>query len=74
MVTLYANAKSIRQEATQLDPVKVALTLLLVVPFLVGWAVRICWVLVALLWTGAVHGWRIAEAQVAARSQPPGGG
>lgn len=64
MVSLYANAEAIRKEARQLDPVKVLITLLLVVPFVLGWTARFVWVVVSLLWTGCVYGWRSATARV----------
>lgn len=67
MATLYASADQIRREAAQLDPLKVLLTLVLIVPVLIGWTVRLAWVLFALLWTGVVQGWRICDRQVKAR-------
>lgn len=67
MATLYASTEAIRREAAQLDPVKVFLTLLLVVPFVLGWTLRFAWVAFSLLWTGAVQGWRTAAEQIEAR-------
>lgn len=67
MATLYATADQVRREALQLDPIRVLITVLLVVPFVLGWSARIVWVLVALLWTGASLGWRTAAEQVEAR-------
>lgn len=78
MATLYASTESIRREAAQLDPVKVFLTLLLVVPFVLGWTLRFAWVAFSLLWTGGVQGWRAATEQIDARQaaakRPEGGG
>lgn len=65
--SIYASTAKIRAEAAQLDPLKVLITLLLIVPFMLGWAARIVWVVIALMWTGGVHGWRTAQAQIAAR-------
>lgn len=67
MATLYASADRVRREAAQLDPVKALLTVLLVVPFVLGYAVRLVWVVVALLWTGGVVGWRTAAEHIEAR-------
>lgn len=67
MATLYATAGHVYKESLKVDPVKVLLTLLLVVPFILGWMARIVWVLVALLWTGTALGWRTAAGQIEAR-------
>lgn len=54
-----------RAESRQLDPVKVILTLLMVVPFVVGWVacqvVRAVWTVFAWTWTATVVGWRTAQ-------------
>lgn len=51
-------------EARQLDPAKVALTLIALVPFLLFWlagvAARAVWLVAAWLWTAGVVGWRSA--------------
>lgn len=65
--SLYASTAKIRTEAAQLDPLKVLVTLVLIVPYILGWTARIVWILIALLWTGGVHGWRTAQAQIEAR-------
>lgn len=67
MVTLYASAEAIRREARELDPMKVLITVLSLIPFALGWTVRLAWVLISLLWTAGVVGWRQADAQMAAR-------
>lgn len=67
MATLYASVDQVRREAAQLDPLKVLVTLLLIVPFVLGYAVRLAWVVLALLWTGSVIGWRTATTQIEAR-------
>lgn len=62
-----AVADQVREESRQLDPVKVVLTLLMVVPFAVGWTVgklgRGVWLVLAWTWTAAVVGWRAAAAR-----------
>lgn len=59
-----AVAEQVRQEARQLDPAKVAATLLMVVPFALGWlaaqTVRAVWVATSWMWTALVVGWRTA--------------
>jgi len=72
MTTLNATADAIRSEARQLDPLKVLVTLIALVPFLLGWTARIVWVLISLLWGGAVVGWKTAHGQIEARSQSRG--
>ena len=67
MTTLYATVDRIRAEANQLDPVKVLITLLVAPLWVVGWALRLAWVVPALMWTGAVQGWRVADEQIKAR-------
>lgn len=60
-------ADQVREESRQLDPVKVLLTLLMVLPFVLGWSaakvVAGCWTVVAWLWTAAVVGWRSARGE-----------
>lgn len=64
MVSLYASIDAVRAEARQLDPVKVLITLVLLPFFVVGFAARLVWVVIALTWTGCVYGWRAASARV----------
>jgi len=71
VVTLYANTRQIREEAAQLDPVKVLITLVLIVPFLLGFTARFVWVALALCWTGVFHGWRTATDTLNSRKEPP---
>lgn len=62
-----AVADQVREESRQLDPVKVVLTLLMVVPFACGWTAgklaRGVWLVLAWAWTAAVVGWRTALAR-----------
>lgn len=68
MTTLLMRAGAItdevRAEARSIDPVKALLTLLMVVPFVLGWlaaqTVRAAWVVLSWLWAAAVVGWRTA--------------
>jgi hypothetical protein len=59
-----AVADEVRAEAAKIDPVRVVITLLMVVPFVLGWlaaqTVRASWVVVSWLWAAAVVGWRTA--------------
>lgn len=63
-------ADQVRAEAKELDPVKVALTLLFVPFFVIGWAVRMvvraCWAVFSLVWSAVVVGWRTAGPPVVA--------
>lgn len=72
MTTLEGTADAIRAEASKLDPLKVLVTLIALIPFLLGWSARIVWVLVSLLWGGAVVGWRKATEQIDDRSAERG--
>lgn len=58
-------ADQVREESKTLDPAKVALTLLMVVPFVLGWLVglvfRAAWSVLAWVWTAAVVGFRTAR-------------
>ena len=57
----------VRAEARKLDPLKVLLTLLMVVPFVVGWlaaqTVRAFWFVAAFAWTAVIVGWRTARGE-----------
>lgn len=63
-------AGQIDAEARRLDPAKVALTLLMALPFLAGWLAgslwRASWVVLAWSWTAVAVGFR------SARGRPPG--
>lgn len=67
-------AEQVREESRQLDPVKVVLTLLMVVPFVCGWTIgkltRGIWLVLAWTWTAAVVGWRTAQSP---RAEEPDG-
>lgn len=56
--------EAVRAEAKQLDPAKVALTLLMVLPFVIGFVAKktvgVVWLVVSWLWTAALVGWRAA--------------
>jgi hypothetical protein len=58
-------------ESRQLTPSRVALTLLFVLPFVIGWlvgmTVRALWVTLAWVWTAGVVGFRAARP---ARDKP----
>lgn len=66
MTSFTAQVERINTEARQLDPKKVALTLLAVLPFVLGWTLKkvvvVSWVALSWLWTAAVVGWRAADA------------
>jgi len=66
-VSVYADVPRIRTEAATLDPVRVLLTLVAVVPFVLGFVLRFAWMVPAFIWTSGVHGWRSADKAVAAR-------
>lgn len=55
-------ADEVREESRSLEPGKVLLTLLFVVPFLVGWLVGACWSVLAWTWAAVVVGFRVASS------------
>jgi hypothetical protein len=71
MSTVFARAglvtEQVRAEARQLDPAKVVLTLLMVVPFILGWTVSkvfgAVWLVCSFAWTATVVGWRTARGE-----------
>lgn len=56
--------EQVRAEARRIDPAKVLLTVLALLPFLLGWlaaqTVRACWAVVSWTWAAVVVGWRTA--------------
>lgn len=60
-------ADQIREESRQLDPVRVLLTLAMVLPLVVGWSARkvflVVWTCFSWTWTAVVVGWRMAGPQ-----------
>ncbi|WP_433225583.1 hypothetical protein [Actinomadura formosensis] len=59
-----AMADQVREEARRLDPVKALMTVLLVLPFLLGWVagavVRAVWAVLATVWAALAVGFRTA--------------
>lgn len=53
-------------EARQLDPVKVLLTVIAAIPFVLGWIVGKTWLALAWLLTAARVGWQVARGPGAA--------
>jgi hypothetical protein len=68
---LFARAGSfgdqVRAEARRVDPAKALLTVLALVPFLLGWlaaqTVRAVWAVLSWTWAAVVVGWRTAYGQ-----------
>jgi hypothetical protein len=67
VTTISIPVEEISKEAAKLDPRKVAVTILVVVPFMLGWTVRKLWLALAFLWTAAVVGWREAAPRTPSR-------
>jgi hypothetical protein len=67
-------ADDVRDQAAKADPAKALLTVLALVPFLLGyvaaWTVRAAWTALAWTWAAAVVGWRAAYGSAPA---PPDG-
>lgn len=61
-------ADDVRAEARRVDPVKAFLTVLFVVPFVLGWLaatlMRVVWTAVSWTWAAVVVGWRTAYGRV----------
>lgn len=58
-------ADQVREESRDLDPLKVALTMLMVLPFVLGWlagkTLMVVWTMFAWVWTAALVGFRTAR-------------
>ncbi len=74
MVTLNIPLEKISEDARRLDPAKVALTLLLAVPFLLGLVLRMVWLVVAFLYSAVVSGWEAGGNLGKLRKAPDEGG
>ncbi len=66
-MTVYASADAIRARARGLDPVKVAIVLVGLLPFVFFWVARFVWFLASLLIAAGMEGWDAAGRQMAAR-------
>lgn len=64
----------IEQRARQARPGKALLTLLVTVPFAVGWAARKVWLGAAFMWLAVGTGWREAGDAAPAAARDPFGG
>jgi len=72
MVTLNIPLDQIREEARQVDPAKLFLTIL-VAPFLaVGWIARAVWTLVTLAYAAVKVGWRVGPSGPSGAGRPRG--
>lgn len=60
MTVLSIPVEQIDKEARKLDPAKVALTVLVFLPFLIGWTARKAWLVVAWMGAAVLLGWREA--------------
>ncbi|MGW5259679.1 hypothetical protein ACWEQG_01810 [Microbispora sp. NPDC004025] len=70
MVTLSIPMEQIREEARQLDPVRVLLAVL-VAPFLaVGWTARAVWTLLTLAYAAVKVGWQVGPQGPSGPSRP----
>lgn len=67
MVTVYASTGRIRARAATIDPVKVLIVLLSLVPWLLFAVARYAWAAVALILAAGMEGWDAADRQIAAR-------
>lgn len=74
MVTLYASASAVQARARQLDPVKVLVVLISVVPWLLFAALRVVWFAVSILIAAGLEGWDAAGRRLpAGRTESRGG-
>lgn len=71
LVRAGAMTDQVRAEARHIDPAKVVLTLLFVVPFVLGWTaaatVRVIWTTISWTWAAVIVGWRAAYGERAGR-------
>ena len=67
LVRAGAMTDQVRAEARRIDPAKVVLTALFLIPFVLGWlaaqTVRACWAVISWTWAAVVVGWRTAYGQ-----------
>lgn len=65
LVRAGAVREQVRVEVRRVDPAKALLTVLALVPFLLGWlaaqTVRACWAVISWTWAAVVVGWRTAH-------------
>lgn len=52
--------EAIEARAVKADPRKASLTVLLFIPFLLGWLLRKAWMTLVYLWSAAAAGWQEA--------------
>lgn len=57
----------IEERARKADPRRAALTVLLLVPFVLGWAARKTWMALVYVWSAVVAGWQEAARPRAER-------
>lgn len=61
-------AQAARLTPSNVDLVKVLITVLSLIPVILGWALRMLWVIPSLMLAAFIVGWKSADAQIAART------
>jgi hypothetical protein len=67
LIRASAVREQVRAEARRIDPAKALLTVMALIPFVLGWlaaqTVRTCWAVLSWTWAAVVVGWRTAYGQ-----------
>lgn len=69
MAVLGLPVDQIRAESRELRPSRALLTLLFLVPYLIGWIVGAAWTGLAWMWAAVVAGYRQSTGRTGARSE-----
>lgn len=62
MTTLTIPVEKIDAEARKLDPAKAIATVVMLIPFLIGWFLGKVWLVLTWMWAAGLVGWREARA------------
>ncbi|MCU1659305.1 MAG: hypothetical protein JWO57_3961 [Pseudonocardiales bacterium] len=73
-MAVYASSDAIRTRAARLDPVKVLITVLSVLPYLVFGFARVVWFVLSLLIAAGMEGWDAAGRSIDTRRTEARGG
>lgn len=76
MTSLDVRADEVRARAAQVKLPSLAtiiVTLIGLLPFLLGWTINAVWQVLRILWAAFLKGWEVGETRMGPAPQPPGG-
>ncbi len=71
--SFYADLRKVREEAARLDFVRSMLSVIGIIPIVLGFTARVLWMAPAFLWVSVMWGWRRADSAIKSAHERVGG-